>query len=732
MFRAVSNHASSDLWEMEHPPWETEITRPDFPSKAKFRKWYQQEDTDHVFFTLVESINPHRRVEADNPPLCLYGWVADYDVESAGEITVDEFKRKVALMDVELRPTHFSETFSGGIRAVWEFEEKVWVDCPEVAAKFMKSFALRVKANKLASGLDTASYELQMLWEIGYNWEEVEDGMKTPAFITQQLLRESIVQTKKVSSKYTDLPMDKIKEEIDRLYPGRLYGALFEIGERIPLFWLPKCGDGKEKDKSAIVAEWGCHSFSSRSEKGNMFWDEILGTEFIQKFNEKKVGEAVDGCYYDGKGYWRIGQRGYWQGSNREDTMLYLKVDRGLSSTKKPKETASEAEQVLYGIQTMNRVDASAPFTHTEDKFVDWNGERYLNINQKKPMKPSGEGTGLPENFPWLHTFWANFVERHEDDICHPREFLLAELQRGYRSFLTSRPSSGHAIIMAGPTGKGKSFLTTFILREMFGSATDAGGFLVEGSKFTKELAESAVWYVDDNESTSNVANHKRFSEYVKKHIATPEVQYQPKFKDSRTVPWWGRVFITCNEDPDSIGIIPDLDINNREKIALFKINENFQADFCADTLQTIQMVRQEMPYFLRWLLDEFEPDPENVLQPGNNRYGIHPYAHPELVETAREASNQYQLAGVLDLWRDQQLVEKVSSWSGSSAKLLVALKDQDSEVRELVRSYNATYFGRMISTLDKQGGLDWLSRGTKNNSAFWTIKMPKKGEESE
>ena len=721
MFRAALNLSSHDLRVMEKPPWETKSKRPVFSVKAKLRKWQLQEDTKHVFFTLVESSNPHHRVESDNPPSCLYGWVADYDAD----ITSEEFLRRVETLGPEERPTHFSRTFSGGIRAVWEFEEKVWVDCPEVAEKFMRGFAARVKAVKLAPGLDTASYDLNMLWELGTDWQAVEDAMLVPRFITQQLQVEAITRTKKISSAYEDLPLDLIQAEIEKQYPGRLFGADLELGARIPLFWLPICGDGKEKDKSGIVAEWGIHSFSSRSEKGNMFWDELLGREFVEKFQEKKIGEATEGCYFDGVGYWRMNHRGNWVGVRREDALLYLKVERGLTASKKPKETASEAEKVLYAIQAYNRIDAAAPFTHTKEKFVDWNGERYLNINQKHPMQPGAEGSGDPDNFPWMYEFVKNFFHRHESDEIHPREYFLAELRRKYVSFLHSRPVSSHCLVLVGPTGKGKSFLNTFLLREIFGSATDAGKFLVGGRDFTKELAESVVWYVDDNESASTMTQHKKFSEAVKKHVATPEVDCQPKFKDARIIPWYGLMIMSCNEDPDSVSIIPDLDINIQDKVAMFRINDAWQARFL-ENVEQAALVRKELPFFLRWLVDVFVPD-ERVLTPEDTRYGIFPYKHPDLVETARESSSQYRLAEVIDLWREQMALSvKQDQWEGNSSALLMEMQGPDSEVLPLVRGYSVIQFGKLMGALHKQG-VPWLSRKTgEGNKAKWVIEIPR------
>lgn len=724
IWRAAANLRTDALTELEDGPWEYDDTRPaGLDSKAKFRKWQNDESTDHIHFTLIEPFDPGRRVSEDNPARRMFGWVADYDSPTSS----DEFIRRTEAIDPTLRPAWFSRTFSGGIRAVWLFEEPVWADCSAVAGKFMRHFAVRVKASTLAPNLDQASFALHMLWEQGTAWTAVPESSTVPASVTNSIFFDAVNHVKKVEGTYTLLPMDEVQAEIERKYPGRLYGAKIEIGERVPLFWLPVSGDHKEKDKSAIVAEWGIYSFSSRSEQGRMFWDELLGYEFIQKYKEKRLDSAINGCYFDGTGYWRLDYKGDWQWFNQDNTNLWLRVERGLSGSKKPKETASEVEQALYAIQSMHRIEATAPFTFTDEQFVEWNGETYLNTNRRRPMCPAGEGYGNPENFPWLREFFHNFFDSHPSEKVHPREYYLAELQRAYRGFYESVPTQGHVVILAGGPGKGKSLLTTFILRRIFGSAADAGGFLVAGKGFNKSLGESAIWFVDDNQSAGSFSSHKAFSEVLKKHVATPEVVWEPKFKDARSIPWYGRIYVSCNDDADSISIVPDLDINILDKISIFKVNPDWTARFLPNK-EMEEVIVNELPYFLRWLLDEFEPA-EGVLTPDKPRYGIRPYWHIDIVKTARESSAQYRLAEVLELWRNQKAFEDKSKlvWIGNSTALLAELQNPDNGVRDLVKAETAIGFGRKMNALVNQG-VPWLKRVEDGgNKASWQITLIEK-----
>ena len=48
--------------------------------------------------------------------------------------------------------------------------------------------------------------------------------------------------------------------------------------------------------------------------------------------------------------------------------------------------------------------------------------------------------------------------------------------------------------------------------------------------------------------------------------------EYHAKFRDQQSVPWVGRVMVTCNDDVESIRILPDMEMNTLDKISLFKI----------------------------------------------------------------------------------------------------------------------------------------------------------------
>ena len=144
------------------------------------------------------------------------------------------------------------------------------------------------------------------------------------------------------------------------------------------------------------------------------------------------------------------------------------------------------------------------------------------------------------------------------------------------------------------------------------------------------------------------------------------------------------------------------------------------------------EMLRKELPFFLRYLLDEFEPD-ASILTPNETRYGMIPYHHAGLVFTAKESSSYFRLAEVIDLFREQKRNEKMTTWVGNSSKLLMELTSPDTEIHSLMKGYSTINFGKHMNALAKQE-VWWLSRQECEDDEekfLWVIDLkPKRKQE--
>jgi len=252
----------------------------------------------------------------------------------------------------------------------------------------------------------------------------------------------------------------------------------------------------------------------------------------------------------------------------------------------------------------------------------------------------------------------------------------------------------GQASFFAGVPNTGKTLLSTVILSRIFGGHTDASSFLSGDDNFNSHLFQSAVWAVDDIVPLTDHRSHQKFSALIKKMAANRTFSIREKFKVDKTIEWNGRVVVTCNTDPESIRILPDVDLSNRDKINLFRVADRDTFTFPRDVADIIQM---ELPFFLRWLLDWTPPD--HVL--GDSRYGVQTYCEASLFEAARHSSSAYSFLEVLLKFFEGQTS---NVWTGSATDLLTAMLSDQDGLAGIAAKYTTRQVGRELSKLASQG----------------------------
>lgn len=696
---SLPNLAATDVRLEEPAEWPPELEGSlSFPTKEDFRAWCVQPTTDHIFYTLAEGVSPRIRVNIhDNPAHILHGFVADYD--GSGIVLPDLIARCRALPE-RIRPTWVTETYSNKARVIWEFAEPVQLTGDrKTDDKFIRALGKELRVEKLAPGLDEASYDTKMYWEFGREWHPAGGKVDREVTFANWLTVIEKMKFEGADRGDSTIPIEVVAAALEKRYPSfraRWVGD-FIPGARGPLFWIE---DGIERS-GCVVTDIGVRAFSTRSSKGLMTWADLLGADFVKEFQQRRLSDAAGEAYYEtGSGTYCIYISEEWRRYSKEDLLMRLKV-AGISHRLKQGKTATEAEQVLTMIQETRRVDGQGPFLFNENPVVNFNGFKMLNTAcVNGVMRPSADGD--PAKWPWLAEFFENMFDPVIQEGCHPRDFFFAWLQRFWRSGLNCEPRLGQLAVLAGKPSRGKSFLGIAVLRKIMGGAVDAANYLLEGKGFNRELGASPIWNVDDSKSTANFNDHKRFSEMLKKHAASPELVFHPKYMDAVTLPWFGRIFITCNDDSDSLAILPTLDGSILDKLHLFRCHPTWKAEF-GTLKENDEMLSRELPHFLAWL-DAWTP-PAGVVDRKNPRYGVVSYHHPALVESARDSSPDHRFVEIIEAWRvsmlDIHTKGKPTIWIGSCTDLIMAING-DQSLAPLMRSYSPVAVGRILAKISE------------------------------
>lgn len=627
-YRYLKNLRAQATKSFTDPASQT-FAAPTFVSKAEYRAWCAEVNTDHCFYSLAEGDNPAARISEDNPVNKLHGFVADYDAPLDHDTLVNVLTTRGQGAPL---PTWSTKTQSGYARLIWEFEEPLPIH-PQLAEHFFKRLSDLLKASQLLGGFDRTSLKPSQYFEFGSDWKRIGDPLDS----TQ--LRVTLLKAANdtpLSSGDSTVSMEELRKELAERFPNRWPGE-FEVGARGPLFWID---DGVDRD-GAQVREDGMVCYSDRAGKGFVSWREIFGRGFLERFEQKKMGTLLDQYWFSGRSFYKLLHS---SPMNIPKDQLLLELKRsGFSHKAKKNQNLSELEQALLTISNDCRVDEVAPVIFSADRVVSFNGSRILNNSRAVPTKPEADGD--PIHWPWIEAFLTPMFAL-DTDGQETLSFFYAWFQRLYAAVLAHRLDQGQLLILLGPTGRGKTLVSNKIVGGAVGGFADASAYLSGSTSFNKELSGAALWTVDDQIASTTYADHRKFVELTKRAVANPKIDYMAKYQDNITIPWAGRTIMSLNLDSQSLAALPSLDASNRDKIIALRVNEGHKPKFGSNQ-QVEGIINRELPHFLRWLLDWKAPDRVT----DTNRFGVKTYVDSFIEAAAYDNSSRSSIAEMVEFF---------------------------------------------------------------------------------
>ena len=243
------------------------------------------------------------------------------------------------------------------------------------------------------------------------------------------------------------------------------------------------------------------------------------------------------------------------------------------------------------------------------------------------------------------------------------------------------------------------------VLGALFGGGIKASEYLCGKNDWTDYLFEYGMWLVDDEAPNESAAMHTAFTAKLKEHVANDTFLITGKFKKSGRAFWRGRISITLNDDPVSMRLLPDLDMSIKDKLMIFKCSPDY--DFKADTKD---LIRAELPYFARWLLDHDIPKTMRDV-----RFGVKAYINKSLENLALADSRYSHIAELLSMFR-RTLHDDF--YEGTCSELLVLLNASEDR-RVLLRDLNPKKLGWGLNHMLSKG-VGWLS---KPRHRIWRVE---------
>ena len=705
-------------------PWENPYPFPEGMSEKEVYRYVHSQDKDAIVphFSPFIGVNPKGHITEENPPVQMLGVVGDYDAR----LTEHEFAAGLAL-DLKSKPYPpfaVNRTFSGGVRAVWVFERPINV-CVELWDSIADKLMTELKVNQYWKSLDAKPITRKSQTCVcGQNWTLLK--YRIPAIKLHEWVFEASKNRRVFSG--LSIPFDKINEEYRRRVAA---GDFWDIGSkelapgvRCQRFWARREGRGTHLDTSVvhetgIQCNTGPHPWRS--------WTDIFGKEFTAEFRTRALNEALTNIWYaTGTGeYFTRTRGGRWKSTEAAMVKLLLR-QMGFSDQKQKGAATSPLEDILVEIDQNDarHVVAAVPFALNKNEVVDWNDKRYLNTSTTRLLEPAAN----VGEFPWIKSYLHRLIPDEFE-----REHFFAWVRHWYKLTRAGKYGRGQAIFLCGPTGTGKTLLSNQLLARIFGGHVPTTKVALGETGFNAELLEKALWTIDDADTFGTGSReHKKLSNYIKAAIANPAMEFEKKYGFHENLPFLGRIFVTLNDDEQSVSLLPHLTSSTEDKMNFYRSGVERTEDFDEDVLAA------ELPYFVRWLVDT-DHDPRVKR---NARYGIAAYQNRGLAERANQSTRATMLVYVLHKLLGMKLMSYLDTkqyrgqLSGEAARSVVdkwearfrvsTLADEilaNPNIKEKLggeRTNSRTFWREIAEKVQKD--CHWLQHSTSQNAAHLTI----------
>lgn len=225
-------------------------------------------------------------------------------------------------------------------------------------------------------------------------------------------------------------------------------------------------------------------------------------------------------------------------------------------------------------------------------------------------------------------------------------------------SLMSGEPGSfkpGHALVLAGPVGCGKSRLQVLITALLGGRKADPTAFLMGDDSFNADMMGAEHLMMEELLTSSwSAADRVNLSESIKRMVANESKRMRLMRTDPLTVdPFW-RFTLSMNNDPDKMRAFPMLTPDFRDKVIMLEVAKKplpMPTRTAGEQKALNDQIKVELPAYAYWLLNEFEI-PEALLRADGEdatRFGFRSFQHPRLADQLFDDSPAANLLRLID-----------------------------------------------------------------------------------
>ncbi len=492
----------------------------------------------------------------------------------------------------------------------------------------------------------------------------------------------------------------------------------------------------------------------------------------IIEFETHESADLRELCWYQpgsrGGRYWHQNASGRWVAKSAGQFVRWLK-GQGLADFIPKAEVGervlSEVHDLLTDLESERILEWAGGVSGWQPGVYSRSGGRFL-VTHAAPLLerrapevvPDGAQVWDAEAWGWpvLHQVLGgmlNGVEADETGMVEavvqlPR--LIAWLRHFLESLYAGTYSTGLALALASEPEAGKTLFAQLLAELSGGVVARPYRYMVGQDNFNEEWLESALLLVDDENSDTHIQGRLKFGAELKQIVASRGTRIRGMHQKALLLHPIQRLVICVNLEPERLQVLPPIDTDIRDKILALKCYAQpmpMPAHTPAQQEAFWSCLMGELPCFLHWLLEVYEPDASQM-----GRFGPRAWQHPEILEElgklSPEARTMEFIERLLERHRPALTKEKIgrlaaadqrpmlrrleggrelSGWVGTVSDLRAALvADGDQACLSMLerREVRATaYLGRDLVALSKRYPQNiWQSRSALSGARNWVI----------
>lgn len=448
--------------------------------------------------------------------------------------------------------------------------------------------------------------------------------------------------------------------------------------------------------------------------------DNTESSQLTNAAKNLKTPQEKHACYEHLRGsFWVLGDDGSkWLFYTQQNLRKRLRLKLGLDGTQH-QGAMSEVDIEIERIMNEQYVDVALALAGYNSGLYTVLGKRILVVESPKPLLPV-EG----DHTRFLSRMRRMFGQEQTELFCGWLKFALGD----YYEFLAQQTGRnvGMALVVSGSSGLGKTFLVDLLAECFGGRRAQPAQYAKGGTGFNNDLIAKELQVLDDDGLGDSYKERKEMGDLMKRIVAVRDQRCHPKGKDAIMVRVFWRLIYCLNDEAENLQVLPPLERGVQDKLMMLKATGALldEAEEHRPRQENWLMLLEEVTWFIRWVIDEFEPD-QTLL---DARFGMKAWHHPDLVEGVDSFAPEFRLLDMIGM--RVEAFDKHGEWTGTARELEVLLKMDGTvttrEACELLRSPGSIgkYLGKLSAK--RPEAVQRLKKDSQLKVYRWRVVRPK------